>query len=65
MDILFGTYRCPPREPAALGINEPISLSYFGQLMHPFRTRTTGKVLDVQTDSSTELRSTPPRIRPV
>lgn len=39
MDLLFGTYRCPDHEPAAFGINEPISRSYLGQLWHPFRRR--------------------------
>ncbi len=37
MDLLFGTYRCPDKEPEALGIQEPISRSYVGQLLHPFR----------------------------
>ena len=37
MDILFGTYRCPDHEPEQLGINEPISRSYLGQLLHPLR----------------------------
>jgi sterol desaturase/sphingolipid hydroxylase (fatty acid hydroxylase superfamily) len=39
MDLLFGTYRCPPREPEAFGIVEPISKNYAGQLLHPFRKR--------------------------
>jgi sterol desaturase/sphingolipid hydroxylase (fatty acid hydroxylase superfamily) len=39
MDLLFGTYRCPPTEPEALGVEEPISRSYLGQLLHPFRRR--------------------------
>lgn len=39
MDILFGTYRCPPKEPESFGIQEPISASYLGQLWHPFRRR--------------------------
>jgi sterol desaturase/sphingolipid hydroxylase (fatty acid hydroxylase superfamily) len=39
MDLLFGTYRCPDHEPDALGIEEPISRSYLGQLLHPFRWR--------------------------
>ena len=37
MDILFGTYRCPDREPESFGIHEPISKHYLGQLWHPFR----------------------------
>ena len=39
MDLAFGTYRCPDHEPAAFGIREPISRSYPGQLLHPFRVR--------------------------
>lgn len=39
MDILFGTYRCPPYEPDAFGIPEKISRNYLGQLLHPFRSR--------------------------
>lgn len=39
MDMLFGTYRCPDREPEAFGIHEPISKNYFGQLLHPFRLK--------------------------
>lgn len=39
MDIAFGTYRCPDREPDSFGIHEPISRSYPGQMLHPFRHR--------------------------
>lgn len=39
MDLIFGTYRCPDHEPEALGIDEPISQNYLGQLLHPFRRR--------------------------
>ncbi len=35
MDLLFGTYVCPPQEPAALGIKEPISKTYLGQMLRP------------------------------
>lgn len=41
MDLLFGTYRCPPREPESLGVEEPMPSGYFGQLLHPFRRRVT------------------------
>jgi sterol desaturase/sphingolipid hydroxylase (fatty acid hydroxylase superfamily) len=37
MDLLFGTYRCPPREPDAFGVSEPMPRTYAGQLLHPFR----------------------------
>lgn len=39
MDLLFGTYRCPPREPEAFGVTEPMPRGYMGQLLHPFRGR--------------------------
>ena len=39
MDVLFGTYRCPDHEPAALGVDEPLPDSYLGQLLHPFLRR--------------------------
>lgn len=35
MDILFGTYRCPGREPEAFGIDEKFPKSYLGQLLGP------------------------------
>ncbi|MEM6886068.1 MAG: sterol desaturase family protein [Verrucomicrobiota bacterium] len=37
MDVLFGTYHCPPHEPEELGINQPYPKGYIGQLLHPFR----------------------------
>jgi sterol desaturase/sphingolipid hydroxylase (fatty acid hydroxylase superfamily) len=39
MDLLFGTYRCPPQEPGELGVNEPMPKGYWGQLWYPFRKR--------------------------
>lgn len=39
MDILFGTYHCPDREPENLGIDEPFPRGYFGQLIYPFIPR--------------------------
>jgi len=39
MDLVFGTYRCPDREPESFGIHEPIPRSYLGQMLHPFRRR--------------------------
>lgn len=35
MDILFGTYVCPPTEPAQFGIHEEFPKTYFGQLSKP------------------------------
>jgi sterol desaturase/sphingolipid hydroxylase (fatty acid hydroxylase superfamily) len=37
MDLLFGTYRCPPHEPEAFGLSQPMPKGYLGQLLHPFR----------------------------
>ena len=37
MDLVFGTYKCPAREPELLGVAEPMPKGYFGQLWHPFR----------------------------
>ncbi len=39
MDLLFGTYKCPPHEPERLGVSEPMPHSYVGHLMHPFRRK--------------------------
>lgn len=44
MDLLFGTYRCPPREPESLGVAEPMPAGYLGQLVHPFRRGVTASV---------------------
>lgn len=39
MDVLFGTYRCPPREPDAVGLVEPFPRGYVRQLLWPFQIR--------------------------
>jgi sterol desaturase/sphingolipid hydroxylase (fatty acid hydroxylase superfamily) len=39
MDLIFGTYRCPDREPESFGLDEPIAHGYLGQMLHPFRRR--------------------------
>lgn len=36
MDVLFGTYTCPDREPDAVGIREEFPKNYAGQLLEPF-----------------------------
>lgn len=36
MDLAFGTYRCPDREPESFGIGEPVPRSYLGQMAYPF-----------------------------
>jgi len=35
MDLLFGTYTCPPKEPDQFGIKEEFPQSYVGQLIKP------------------------------
>lgn len=35
MDIIFGTYTCPPEEPDRFGIREPFPKNYLGQLIYP------------------------------
>jgi sterol desaturase/sphingolipid hydroxylase (fatty acid hydroxylase superfamily) len=35
MDLLFGTYTCPPHEPEKLGIHEKTPNNYVGQLIEP------------------------------
>jgi len=37
MDLIFGTYRCPPHEPDDFGVTDPVPKTYLGQLLHPFR----------------------------
>ena len=35
MDIIFGTYTCPDKEPDKYGIDDPLPKNYFGQLIFP------------------------------
>ncbi len=35
MDILFGTYRCPDREPEHFGLDQPVPGNYLSQLVQP------------------------------
>ncbi|WP_340199526.1 sterol desaturase family protein [Ascidiimonas sp. W6] len=35
MDVIFGTYKCPDKEPEKFGIREEIPSSYLGQLLEP------------------------------
>lgn len=35
MDIIFGTYVCPPKEPDSFGLKEYFPKSYLGQLIQP------------------------------
>lgn len=36
MDILFGTYHCPPYEPVCFGLKEPTPETYLGFMLRPF-----------------------------
>jgi sterol desaturase/sphingolipid hydroxylase (fatty acid hydroxylase superfamily) len=36
MDLLFGTYRCPDREPEHFGLKEPTPGTYVGHMVGPF-----------------------------
>jgi sterol desaturase/sphingolipid hydroxylase (fatty acid hydroxylase superfamily) len=35
MDIIFGTYVCPDKEPERFGIKEKFPTTYLGQLLNP------------------------------
>jgi sterol desaturase/sphingolipid hydroxylase (fatty acid hydroxylase superfamily) len=35
MDIIFGTYVCPPKEPESFGIKEEFPKNYIGQMLKP------------------------------
>jgi sterol desaturase/sphingolipid hydroxylase (fatty acid hydroxylase superfamily) len=39
MDIIFGTYTCPPREPEKFGIKEEFPKSYLGQMLRPILSK--------------------------
>jgi len=39
MDIVFGTYRCPDHEPAAVGVSEPMPRTYLGHMVAPLLPR--------------------------
>jgi sterol desaturase/sphingolipid hydroxylase (fatty acid hydroxylase superfamily) len=39
MDLLFGTYRCPDREPERFGLREESPRTYLGHLVRPFLPR--------------------------
>jgi sterol desaturase/sphingolipid hydroxylase (fatty acid hydroxylase superfamily) len=39
MDLLFGTYRCPDREPEHFGLNEPLPSNYLSHMVSPFLPR--------------------------
>jgi sterol desaturase/sphingolipid hydroxylase (fatty acid hydroxylase superfamily) len=39
MDLLFGTYHCPDREPDKFGTQDEMPHGYLAQLAHPFRPK--------------------------
>lgn len=45
MDIIFGTYTCPKKEPDAFGIRESFPKNYIGQMLHPVLPAKLGKKL--------------------
>jgi hypothetical protein len=49
MDILFGTYRCPDREPEHLGLNEPTPRTYLGHMVNPLLPNAVKRPPDVTT----------------
>jgi hypothetical protein len=46
MDILFGTYVCPNKEPKQFGIKEPFPSTYFGQMLKPFLPNRIWKIIE-------------------
>lgn len=49
MDIIFGTYTCPPTEPKEYGIKEEFSSTYVGQLVQPILPHKIWKVVNRKT----------------
>lgn len=47
MDIIFGTYICPNKEPEAFGIQDPLPKNYIGQLLMPMLPNKLVKTLKV------------------
>ena len=45
MDVIFGTYVCPDKEPEAFGIKEDFSKNYLGQLLLPMLPNKLGNKL--------------------
>lgn len=43
MDILFGTYYCPDKEPEEFGLKEKLPNNYLGQLLVPFFSKALNK----------------------
>lgn len=49
MDIVFGTYICPPKEPDHYGLKEKFPRNYAGQLMQPMLPASAWKKFERQT----------------
>jgi hypothetical protein len=44
MDLLFGTYICPDREPDSFGLNEAAPKTYLGHIVQPLLPHSQGSV---------------------
>lgn len=58
MDIFFGTYTCPKKEPDAFGIKEPFPKNYAGQLIHPLLPDRLGKKIISKSNNYNEQGNT-------
>ena len=53
MDLLFGTYRCPDREPEAFGINQPTPMTYPGFMLRPLLPEPRGEEQPTPSEAET------------
>jgi sterol desaturase/sphingolipid hydroxylase (fatty acid hydroxylase superfamily) len=64
MDVLFGTYRCPDREPERFGLKGPSPRTYPGHMIGPFlprkRAERTGAEPDALTSPAAEAQARRP-----
>lgn len=58
MDILFGTYTCPPKEPEQFGIKEEFPKNYVGQIVRPLLPKRSK--LNIKRVSTNNLREISP-----
>ncbi|WP_338814869.1 sterol desaturase family protein [Bernardetia sp. Wsw4-3y2] len=49
MDVIFGTYTCPPTEPKEYGIEENFPTTYLGQLLQPILPKRIWQFIDNKT----------------
>lgn len=54
MDIIFGTYTCPDKEPTALGIEEVTPKTYIGQLIEPLLPKSITRLFFQKSSNRTE-----------